>query len=355
MMLILWLFKTKLNLPQAQISDNELDTINRMNKEREQIISNAGNSATKALLGEISQREQTPMTMRTPMVQNSLMHEARKTHELMNAPTPLVGGQNPDIESGVLTKKPQNTIAATPNTLYQQSIRRPDSILRPKDTVKRMPPPGVETPMRAGFASSMQENDLADSAWESNSLAFSVSEKQQQYLDLIDSKKQKISLLQSFQNMPAPKNIEKIDPDSIIIDERMSFDDEDKVVEDREITEQKKLEELRQQELERLAVNSYAARTDLPRPAIIDSKLLDIWKLPQPDCSFSQLKNAKDLIDQEMYEMYENKDYDENLKIYLSQIDENIDMVYLPSSKSVIHNNDLTDTQKEESTNLELK
>ena len=103
-------FKTKLILPDAQVSDKEIDMIARMNQEKSQALTNSSNEATKALLGDITQREQTPMTMRTPMVQNNLMSEARKTLDIMNAQTPLIGGQGPNIQEGVLTKAQKNTV-----------------------------------------------------------------------------------------------------------------------------------------------------------------------------------------------------------------------------------------------------
>lgn len=327
-------FKTKLILPQAQISDNELDQINKINMEREMMLAGSGNSATKALLGEITQREQTPLTMRTPMVQNSLMSEARRTHEIMNAPTPLVGGNMPNIESGMLTKK-QRTIAATPNTLYQQSMRRPDSILRPKDTVRRIPPPGVETPMRGGFMNPSDGNDYGDSAWESNSLAFSVSEKQQKYLDLIESKKQKINLLQSFQSMPQPKNKYEVDLEELEQAQFEGMPPPDRVkIEDKEITDLRVAEEKRKQLIENLRINSYQSRTDIPKPSVIESQKINVWGefLRQYDSeyimdhlngvSFEQIKVANELIENEMEVMMDGTDYDSMIQQYDEELEQ---------------------------------
>lgn len=265
-------FKSKLSLPDAQITDKDIDTINKMNKEKVNALMESQNEATKALLGEMIQREQTPMTMRTPMVQHSLMNEAKRTHDIMNAETPLVGGTGPQIEQGILTKTPRNTIAQTPNTYVAQSIKRPDSILRPKDTVKRMPAIGVDTPMRAGLTQPFDSQNLADSAWESNSLAFSVTDKQQKYLDLIESKKDKISLLQSLQNIPKPKNDYQMDVDDI-----PDFDDvdfthqEEKKIEDRELTKKRLKEETIKREMEQFKRQSQVVQQSLPRPSIINS------------------------------------------------------------------------------------
>ena len=230
-------FKTKLILPSAQVSDKEIDMIAKMNQEKSQALSNSSNEATKALLGDISQREQTPMTMRTIMVQNNLMSEARKTYDIMNAQTPLIGGQGPNIQEGVLTKQ-RNTISQTPNTLVVQSMRRPDSILRPKDTVARMPPQGVETPMRAGnMGPPDPKRDLADSAWESDSLSLSMTPNEQKYQELMKAKRDKIELLQSFESMPKPKNDYKIQLEDIEeIDESDLAQIEEQKIEDRELT-----------------------------------------------------------------------------------------------------------------------
>jgi pre-mRNA-splicing factor CDC5/CEF1 len=361
-------FKSKMSLPEAQITDRDIDTINKMNKEKMDALKGSQNEATKALLGEMTQREQTPMTMRTPMVQYSLMNEAKRTHDIMNAETPLVGGVGPQIEQGILTKTPKNTIAQTPNTYVAQSIKRPDSILRPKDTVKRMPAVGVDTPMRAGLTQPFDSQNLADSAWESNSLAFSMNDKQQKYLELIESKKDKINLLQSLQNMPKPKNDYQMDVDDIPDFEDVDFaHQEEKKIEDRELTKRRLKEETIKREMEQFKRQSQVVQQGLPRPSIINpikpkdgddeckklikqemEKMLihDNSKFPlentkpvnrvlgkYPEYSLREIERANDLISDEMQKQADFENRDEVIGKYEKYIDGLCSMTYFPKDK----------------------
>jgi pre-mRNA-splicing factor CDC5/CEF1 len=385
-------FKTKLALPHAQISDKDIDTIGKMNLEKAQALSNSSNEATKALLGEVSQREQTPMTMRTPMVQNSLMSEARKTYDLMNAPTPLVGGQGPQAHEGLLTKTPKGTIPQTPNTYVAQSMRRPDSILRPKDTVRHMPPP-VDTPMRAGASEQFGRNkELADSAWESNSIALSVNDKQQKYIDLIESKRDKINLLQSFREMPKPKNEYQMDIDDIEeMDEAELAQIEEKKIEDRELTKKRLQEEASRREIEQFKRQSQVVQQGLPRPSLINfGKLVDEDKLseseklirqemekmlihdnskfPQehtkpvnralgayPEFSLKELQRANDLINEEMTRQEDYDDKEAILQKYEDYIDEYCNLAYFPKEKYFYELSERSEAEQQEAIETEQK
>ena len=352
-------FKTKLILPDAQISDKEIDTISKMNKEKSNALTSSNNESTKALLGEISQREQTPMTMRTPMVQNSLMSEARRTHDLMNADTPLVGGAGPQAEAGLITKTPLKTISQTPNTYVAQSLRRPDSILRPKDTGKNMPPP-IATPLRAGKAQNMEgEVHEADSAWESNSLAPSLSAKEQKYQELMEAKRDKINLMNQIKSMPKPKNEYQMEVDDIEeLDESELVGAEELKIEDRELTKKRIEEESIKREIEQFKRQSQVLQMGLPRPSILnfakfkgveainDSEKLihdemekmlihDNSKFPlentkpvnralnsYPEYSLREIESANDLINAELEKQEDFGDKDHILLKYEGYIDD---------------------------------
>jgi len=385
-------FKTKLSLPDAQISDVDIDTINKMNKEKSDALHGSKNEATKALIGEMSQREQTPLTMRTPMMQNSLMSEARRTHDIMNATTPLIGGDGPQLDEGIINRTSKGSIHQTPNTYAAQSMRRPDSILRPKDTVKRMPP-AVDTPMRGGPSHPITgKQDMADSAWESNSLAFSVSEKQQKYLDMIDSKRDKINLLQSFQSMPKPKNEYELDIDDIQeMDESELAHIEEKKIEDRELTRQRMQDEAMRREVEQFKRQSQVVQLNLPRPSIINSskfvnddqlsasekmikqemeKMLihDNSKFPlentkpvnrtlgrYPDYSLRDIARANELIDQEMEKQVDFKNKDQILLSYEDQIEQYCRMAYFPKDKCFYELSDKPEAEQKEAIDTEQK
>jgi len=91
--------KTKLILPRPQITDAELQSISKMQGENKLGGGQEGSSATKALVGEYSQRDMmTPQVMRTPMLSSqNLIREAQDALALKNQQTPLIGGDNPSL------------------------------------------------------------------------------------------------------------------------------------------------------------------------------------------------------------------------------------------------------------------
>mmetsp|Transcript_32805 Transcript_32805/g.37536 ORF Transcript_32805/g.37536 Transcript_32805/m.37536 type:complete len:509 (-) Transcript_32805:26-1552(-) len=386
-------FKTKLALPEAQISDKEIDMISKMNSDKNLALTSGANEATKALLGELSQREQTPMTMRTPLVQNNLMSEARNMISIMNAQTPLIGGQGPEVHEGMLTRAQKNTIAQTPNTLLAMSMKRPDSILRPKDTVARMPPQGVDTPMRAGFAAPVDgHKELADSAWESDSISMSMSAEQQKYMELMQRKRDKLALMQNFQSMPKPKNAYKIDLEDIEeMDEAELAIFEEQKIEDREFTKKRLQEEDIQREIEQFKRQSQVIRFDLPRPSVINTekfvssrelsaaeslieqeieKMLvhDNSKFPKksikpvnrvlgeyPEYSLKELQTAEDLISQELEAQEDFEQRDEIIARYQEYIDDLGNMKFLPSKKCFIELKSSSESERQEALEAEQK
>ena len=103
-------------LPAPQLQDKDLELLGKNNQYAE--LSGAANPATRALIGNYSQRDPTPTPMRTPRYQDVIMREAQNALALQNATTPLVGGENavlvnPDF-SGVT---PKSKIPSTPNVL----------------------------------------------------------------------------------------------------------------------------------------------------------------------------------------------------------------------------------------------
>ncbi|CAI2386982.1 unnamed protein product [Moneuplotes crassus] len=385
-------FKTKLNLPAAQISDQEIDTISKMNKEKANALSSSNNDSTKALLGEMSQREQTPMAMRTPMVQNSLMSEAKRTHDIMNAETPLVGGEGPQAGVGLITQSLKNTISQTPNAYVVQSMQRPDSILRPKDTATRMLPPGAITPARPGAAKPDGETYEADSAWESNSLAPSLTAKEQKYQELMEEKRNKLDLLNSFKSMPKPKNQYQMEVDDIEeLDDSELVQKQEQQIEDRELTKKRLEEEAFKREVEQFKRQSQVIQMGLPRPSIINfeefkatskpsqaerlindemSRILihDNSKFPleqtkpvnrvlkdYPEYSLRELERANQLIQDEMAQQEDYSNQDEVISNYEDRISSLLSMKYTPSLKSINELATLSPAQQKETLETDEK
>jgi pre-mRNA-splicing factor CDC5/CEF1 len=71
---LLNLKKTKMMLPDPQLKDQDLELLGKLNAVNE--VSEHTNQATRALVGNYSQRESTASVMRTPRAPNTVMREA---------------------------------------------------------------------------------------------------------------------------------------------------------------------------------------------------------------------------------------------------------------------------------------
>jgi hypothetical protein len=87
--------RTSLVLPAPQISDFELQQINKY-ASTSQPLMDGDTSATRALMGNYSQRDfimPTPQQMKTPFLSTSIItQQAQQALLLKNAQTPLLGG-----------------------------------------------------------------------------------------------------------------------------------------------------------------------------------------------------------------------------------------------------------------------
>ncbi|GBF97104.1 hypothetical protein Rsub_10115 [Raphidocelis subcapitata] len=114
----------KMMLPAPQVSEAELEAIARMGEGGldPALAAGAGGAATAQLLGSYDAPARFATPMRTPRAQvggqDTLMLQAQNLARLAAMPTPLVGGENPELHptdfSGAL---PRTTVAATPNPL----------------------------------------------------------------------------------------------------------------------------------------------------------------------------------------------------------------------------------------------
>ena len=100
------------------MSDKDLELLGKLNSM--DLTTNDLNPATRALLGDYSQREPTPASIRTPRFHDAILKEAQNVIALQNVETPLIGGanmplNNPDF-SGLT---PKTKIPSTPNILAQ--------------------------------------------------------------------------------------------------------------------------------------------------------------------------------------------------------------------------------------------
>lgn len=93
--------RNKLILPDPQVTDKDLDGINKLTKTGSMInYSNINESnATKVLIGEYSQRDVNQLSsIRTPKVEDRILTEARIAQSLKLQNTPLLEGSDSTSE-----------------------------------------------------------------------------------------------------------------------------------------------------------------------------------------------------------------------------------------------------------------
>ena len=229
------------------------------------------------------------------------------------------------------------------------------------------------------------KKDLADSAWESDSLSFSLAPNERKYKELMQAKRDKIALLQSFDNIPRPKNEYKIQLEDIEeMDEAELAQIEEQKIEDRELTKRKIEEDNFNREVEQFNRQSQVVRFGLPRPSTINfNKLINEDQLSEaeksirqemakmlihdnskfplkntkpvnrvlgeyPEYSISEIQAARDLIAAELEQDEEFSQNEKIVKEYEDCIQEFWKMSYIPSKNNFYDINILNENEKKE-------
>ncbi|CAK87238.1 unnamed protein product (macronuclear) [Paramecium tetraurelia] len=174
--------QTKLQLPQPQLKDQDLELLGKINAVNE--ISEHTTSATRALVGNYSTRDQSQSNMRTPRAPNTVLREAQNIIALQHTETPLVGGMNNPID---ITKK------------YWKLNSKSIGLAQLKETPRRQ----VESSNDA-FGINIEEYERA---WEepSQSVAY-VNAEQERQQQLKNEQKLKEMIKQKLKSLPKPKN-----------------------------------------------------------------------------------------------------------------------------------------------------
>ncbi|MCO5576833.1 hypothetical protein L7F22_030653 [Adiantum nelumboides] len=116
--------RRKLNLPEAQVGQKELDEIVKMGMASEtarSLVTSGGDESSRGLLGEYSALEHArdARTPKTAPQDDTVMREARNLRNMANLQTPLLGDANVDLHSGTgqTSALPSRQVAQTPNPL----------------------------------------------------------------------------------------------------------------------------------------------------------------------------------------------------------------------------------------------
>lgn len=112
--------RAQMILPAPQLDDAELNQISKMGSGMQ---SGGGGGATSTLVADYSQTPaasgRTPM--RTPMNRDTVLEEAQNILKLRNTSTPLLGGENADVQTKIGGITPSHARNATPNPLATPS------------------------------------------------------------------------------------------------------------------------------------------------------------------------------------------------------------------------------------------
>ena len=260
--------RRKLNLPAAQVGQDELDAIVKIGQAGERarsLVEDGSSEATDGLLEKYSALD-SAQSARTPQVaahEDSVMRQARDIRLMSSAQTPLLGDANVDLPSSHSSADPNSGtfVPQTPNPLLTPGLRNghgPDS-----DT---------QTRSHAG-ASTPQRTPLRDN------LGLNVEERSQAGYETPRDLKRARNLAQShlrqgLSSLPAPKNdfdivVDEEEPETAATSSQLedgpALTEEDAAERDARIARQ-----AAKQEAKAEARRSQVVRRNLPRPAEVD-------------------------------------------------------------------------------------
>ncbi|KFD56977.1 hypothetical protein M514_02234 [Trichuris suis] len=259
--------RSKLVLPEPQITETELEGIVKLGKANEAIRDLAllnENGATSALLPDFNS---TPNVdeLRTPMLanegQDAVMLEAENLLKLQNVETPLKGGLNPVLpESHFGGVTPKREPIQTPNPLLRAT-------LTPRTTSGRTPL--FSTPYLKSTS------DVETVVSDKNALSVDRSSNSSIALN---QRALREELRSGFMTLPPPKNDFEIIPPEMDTSESpkdsTSSTDSQAIVADAGDLQRQKEAELKKQQEEKLKMQTKAVQRNLPRPHEINTSIL---------------------------------------------------------------------------------
>ncbi|KAF5298294.1 hypothetical protein FQR65_LT09805 [Abscondita terminalis] len=300
--------RSKLVLPDPQISDQELQQVVKLGKASEvarEVALESGIETTDALLSDYSVTPQVGATPRTPAPQTDrILQEAQNVMALTHVDTPLKGGVNTplhDIDfNGAL---PQSLAVATPNTVLATPFRssRSDGAATPGS--------GFATPKSGALVPLGQQSQLGN--YTPTPIRDKLSINPENGLDVGDTpaahntyqKTLKEQLRAGLSSLPAPKNdYEIVVPEQ---EEDQQMNEQGEMVEDQADIDSRTLELQRLQAQKELSLRSQVIQRNFPRPQDVNMSVL---RLQHESYSLTDLQKAEELIKREMVTMlhYDN-------------------------------------------------
>jgi pre-mRNA-splicing factor CDC5/CEF1 len=263
--------RSKLILPEPQITDRELEEIAKM--EDGGAIDNAGTTATKALLASYSATPartpapmRTPSAMRTPARVDTVLMEAQNLIALTTAQTPLKGGENTPLH-------PSDFSGATPRP---HDIQTPNVLATPLRTPGGGPGNPAATPRR------MIRDQLNINEEGAMSQDLSIHDEKRRQAEL--KKQVQMGLLK----LPAPKNEYVISMPQV---PNLDEESEMKIEEDASDLLEKERQKEKERLQEKMKQRSTVLKRNLPRPMAIPK-----YKPPTLDTSLPLEQQAEELL-----------------------------------------------------------
>uniref|UniRef100_A0A1I7UXV1 Cell division cycle 5-like protein n=1 Tax=Caenorhabditis tropicalis TaxID=1561998 RepID=A0A1I7UXV1_9PELO len=273
--------RSKLVLPEPQISDRELEQIVKIGHASDSVRQYIDETATSGLLTDYTESARAnavaARTMRTPMPKDTIQMEIENIMALQNTESVLKGGLNTPLHETELGKGvlPTPKVLATPNTVLHAIAATPG-------TQSQMPgaTPGFATP-----AGSVSATPFRDQMRINEEIGGSALE-------------QKSNLKRALASLPTPKNdFEIVGPDDDDVEGVVDDDKEqedDGWVEDASERAEKQAKKNAEIRIRNLKMRSQVIQRSLPRPSKVNELAT------RPTNASGDLPKADDMIKVEM-------------------------------------------------------
>ena len=294
--------RAKLELPEPQVTDTELNEISKLNKSGNYEATTDGSEATSNLLGDYTSNI-TPTqqrTSRTPSRQDTVMQEARNIMALNAGQTPLAGGENQPLEEGT------GFSGVTPT---QSSQRTPNALA----TSVRQARQDSQTPMRqlddqssVGARSKKSQNQYVSSSQTPvrDSLKINRTSGDDDFASVRSTSMTREEIVNRLKQLPEPQyEYDVVAPELPV--EREEGTEEELAELDQEEIDKKREEQRSKEEEAEFKRRSQALQRDpaLPRPLTIDETVV---APPVGSSHNSADEKARTLIEEEMCAMLQH-------------------------------------------------
>nr|XP_033321478.1 cell division cycle 5-like protein isoform X3 [Megalopta genalis] len=282
--------RSKLVLPEPQISDQELQQVVKLGRASEvarEVATESGITLSDSLLADYSLPTNTAITPRTPAATDRILQEAQNVMALTHVDTPLKGGLNTPLNNSDFTGVvPTANAIATPNTILATPFRSQRSDGTPANSFNT--PTSVRT-----------QNGVLATTPVRDKLSINPDENIDGSETPLVQKQVKEQLRAGLSTLPAPRNdYEIVVPEGENKDENASTPATE-IVEDQADIDARRQQELMEQRKRELSRRSQVIQRDLPRPIDVNMNILR----PFMDTSLTDLQRAEELIKREMITM----------------------------------------------------